>query len=126
MASNENSLLMKGGGCAGDATADPVGATFDQVYNANFFHVVWNDQFYDDPEVAGCTQSCGAPWGHSKDLLAWNGDGDAFVLQVTTPSWPAAGSEAHYQQVLLDERGKKSFLVQRIPKWKTFSSFLAR
>jgi hypothetical protein len=26
-------------------------------------------------------------------MLEWDGDGEGFVLQVTTPSWPAAGSK---------------------------------
>jgi len=30
---------------------------------------------------------------HSKGMLAWNDAGDGFVLQVTTPSWPAAGGK---------------------------------
>src|SRR5207253_6991089 len=38
------------------------------------------------------TKECGGPWGHSKGTLAWNDAGEGFVLQVTTPSWPAAGS----------------------------------
>jgi hypothetical protein len=95
VASSENPSLAKGGGCAGDTTADPVGATFDQVYNGDYFYVVWNDQFYDDPQISGCTKECGSPWGHSKGLLAWDSGGDGFVLQVTTPSWPAAGSNAN-------------------------------
>lgn len=94
VASNENPTLTEGGGCLGDGAADPVGATFGQVYNGSYFHVVWNDQFYDDPTIAGCTKECGAPWGHSKGVVAWDSDGNGFVLQVTTPSWPAAGSKA--------------------------------
>ena len=90
VASSENPSLVKGGGCAGDSTADPIGATFDEVYSGSYFYVVWNDQFYDDPKIAGCTKECGAPWGHSKGLLAWNDNGEGLVLQVSTPSWPAA------------------------------------
>src|SRR5204863_8132467 len=74
-------------------SADPVGATFDGVYNDGFFYVIWNDQFYGDPAIAGCTNSCSSPWGHSKGMLAWNDAGDGFVMQVSTPSWPAAGSK---------------------------------
>jgi Deoxyribonuclease II len=95
MASSDNPSLAQGADCAGDTTADPIGATFDEIYNGDTFYVVWNDQFYDDPAIAGCTKECGAPWGHSKGLLAWNGDGEGLVVQVTTPSWPAAGSKAH-------------------------------
>jgi hypothetical protein len=91
-ASSEARSLNAGNGCAGDTTADPIGATFEQVYDGSFFYVIWNDQFYDDPEIKGCTKSCSAPWGHSKGMLAWNSAGEGFVLQVTTPSWPAAGS----------------------------------
>jgi Deoxyribonuclease II len=93
-ASSEHPALQKGSGCAGDSTADPVGASFDEVYNNNAYHyVIWNDQFYDDPKIAGCTKECGSPWGHSKGLLAWDDAGEGFVMQVTTPSWPAAGSK---------------------------------
>ncbi len=95
VASSASPSLVQGGGCAGDTTGDPIGATFDQIYNGAYFYVVWNDQFYDDPDVAGCGQSCSAPWGHSKGLLAWNEQGEGLVLQVTTPSWPASGSRAH-------------------------------
>ena len=91
-ASSESPALQAGNGCAGDTTADPIGATFDEVYNGSFFYVIWNDQFYDDPEIEGCTTSCSAPWGHSKGMIAWNDAGEGFVLQVTTPSWPASGS----------------------------------
>lgn len=48
VASSENPSLVEGGGCVGDTTTDPVGATFDEVYNGATFYVVWNDQFYDD------------------------------------------------------------------------------
>ena len=92
-ASSADHALQQGSGCAGDSVNDPLGATFDQVYNGDYFYVIWNDQFYDDPEIEGCTKECGVPWGHSKGMLAWNGDGEGFALQVTTPSWPAAGSK---------------------------------
>jgi len=91
-ASSETKMLQSGTGCAGDTVTDPVGATFEQVYNGSFYYVIWNDQFYDDPEIEGCTKSCSAPWGHSKGMLAWNSVGEGFVMQVTTPSWPASGS----------------------------------
>ena len=77
----------------GDTTADPIGATFEEVYDNSFHYVIWNDQFYDDPEINGCSKSCSGPWGHSKGMVAWNDSGEGFVLQVTTPSWPAAGSK---------------------------------
>jgi hypothetical protein len=97
-ASSENPSLQKGSGCTGDTVNDPVGATFDEVYNNNFYYLIWNDQFYDDPAIHGCTKECGAPWGHSKGMLAWNDAGEGFVMQVTTPSWPAAGSKSSPRQ----------------------------
>lgn len=94
-ASNKDASLKKGRNCLGATTADPVGATFDQVYNGSFFYVIWNDQFYRDPAVTACgkSDSCGGPWGHSKGMLAWNAAGEGFMLQVTTPSWPGSGSK---------------------------------
>jgi Deoxyribonuclease II len=83
--------LKDGDGCIGDTLADPVGATFDQVYNGDFNFVVWNDQFYDDPK----THSCGDGCGHSKGIVVWDDAGDGFVLQVSTPNWPGAGSKGH-------------------------------
>jgi hypothetical protein len=93
-ASNEDEALRDGAGCLGDTTTDPVGATFDAVYNGAFNYVVWNDQFYNDPQMEGCTMFCDSPWGHSKGMLAWNAYGDGLVMQVTTPSWPAAGNKS--------------------------------
>jgi hypothetical protein len=92
-ASSENPSLQKGADCVGDTTSQPLGATFDEVYNSSNYYVIWNDQFYDDPELEGCTKQCGSPWGHSKGMLAWSDDGSGFVLQVTTPSWPASGNK---------------------------------
>jgi hypothetical protein len=86
-ASSRDGTLKMGGGCLGDTTADPLGATFNQVYKGKLFYAIWNDQFYGDPIA-----SESAPAGHSKGMLAWNSDGDGFVLQVSTPSWPASGS----------------------------------
>jgi hypothetical protein len=91
-ASSEAHKLQAGDVCAGDTTDDPVGATFDEVYNGSFNFVTWNDQFYNDPQISGCGTSCSSPWGHSKGMLAWDNDGNGLVLQVTTPSWPGAGS----------------------------------
>jgi hypothetical protein len=92
-ASSRNPALQKGSGCAGATVADPVGATFEQVYGGSLYYVIWNDQFYGDPKIAGCGTSCSSPWGHSKGMVAWNEDGQGFVLQVSTPSWPAAGNK---------------------------------
>jgi hypothetical protein len=98
-ASSANPILTKGNVCAGDTTADPIGATFDQVYNdSSYYYVVWNDQFYDDPKTPMCGSSCGAHTAHSKGMLAWNDEGEGFVLQVSTPSWPGAGNKSHPRQ----------------------------
>jgi hypothetical protein len=97
--SSEKKSLQKGDGCVGETGTDPVGATFDEAYSNLFFFVVWNDQFYDDPKIKGCTKSCSAPWGHSKGMLVWNESGEGFVLQVTTPSWPASGNKVAPRQI---------------------------
>jgi hypothetical protein len=89
VASSSDNALSQGKGCVGATIADPVGATFDQVYNGNFNYVIWNDQFYGDP-----VQSNAAPWGHSKGVLAWNDAGEGFVMQVSTPSWPGSGTSS--------------------------------
>jgi hypothetical protein len=94
-ASSDNHTLQQGSGCAGDSVQDPVGATFNQIYNRALYFVVWNDQFYGDPKIAGCGNSCASPWGHSKGVLAWDGDGNGLVMQVSTPSWPGAGNAAN-------------------------------
>lgn len=92
-ASSEEPTLKQGAGCAGDTINDPIGATFDEVYNGKFNYVVWNDQFYADPQVKGCSGgNCESPWGHSKGMLAWNNDGDGMIMQVSTPSWPGSGN----------------------------------
>jgi hypothetical protein len=88
-ASSGNPALQQGGGCVGDSTADPLGATFEQVYNGSFFYVIWNDQFYGDP-----LKNKDAPAGHSKGMLAWNSAGSGMVMQVSTPSWPASGNSS--------------------------------
>jgi hypothetical protein len=74
-----------------------VGATFGEIYDGSFNYVVWNDQFYQDPQLAACgsSNSCGAPWGHSKGMVAWDEKGDGIVMQVTTPDWPGAASKRH-------------------------------
>jgi hypothetical protein len=86
--------LHDGNGLIGTSTTDPVGATFTEIYNSNLNFVVWNDQFYRHPAIAGCTDSCGGPWGHSKGVIAWDDQGNGLVVQVTTPSWPGSGSSA--------------------------------
>jgi hypothetical protein len=85
--SSADQALHKGGGCLGDSTADPVGATFDQIYNGHYYYVLWNDQFYGDP-----MNTKAAPAGHSKGMVAWDDSGNGLVLQVSTPSWPASGA----------------------------------
>ena len=94
-ASSADPNLKQGGGCAGDSLADPIGATFNAIYNGAWNYLVWNDQFYSDPNVAKCGDACLAPWGHSKGILAWDDDGNGVVMQVTTPDWPGSGSAAH-------------------------------
>jgi hypothetical protein len=97
-ASSTHTALVKGTGFLGDSLADPLGATFNEVYNGDLSYLVWNDQFYRSPVLAcegSVGNACGAKWAHSKGLLAWNDDGDGFILQVTTPSWPGAGSNSH-------------------------------
>ncbi len=95
-ASSEARTLQEGSGCVGDSVQDPIGATFDQIYNGVLHYVVWNDQFYQDPEITGCSgNSCSGPWGHSKGILAWDDAGQGIVMQVTTPSWPGSGGAAH-------------------------------
>jgi len=89
-ASSDSPTLQKGDGCLGDTLTDPVGATFNQVYNGDYYYVLWNDQFYGNP-----IESKESPWGHSKGMLAWDDDGNGFVMQVSTPSWPGSGSSKH-------------------------------
>lgn len=95
MASSEATTLQDGSAdCVGTTTDDPVGASFDEIYNGKFHYVIWNDQPYGDPKITPCTSkgNCGAPWGHSKGIVAWNDDGEGFVMQVSTPSWPESGN----------------------------------
>lgn len=94
-ASSDNPTLQKGSGCIGETNGDPLGATFDAIYSQSLHYVIWNDQFYQAPKIQGCGNSCSKPWGHSKGTLVWNDAGDGMVLQVTTPSWPAADNPSH-------------------------------
>lgn len=89
-ATSASPTLTKGAGLLGTTTNDPLGATFGQIYNNNYFYVVWNDQFYNNPIPIHA-----APWGHSKGILSWNANGNGMVLQVSTPSFPGSGSSAH-------------------------------
>lgn len=97
-ASSENSELQLGDGMCGATYNDPLGATFAQIYDTDDYnYLIWNDQFKgspEPPELKGAKYA-GAPWGHSKGMLAWNDAGEGMVLQVTTPSWPASGSKNH-------------------------------
>lgn len=94
VATSETPQLHAGTGLAGTGS-DPLGATFAEIYTGQFHYIIWNDQFYSHPAIAGCGDSCSAPWGHSKGLVAWNDAGEGILLQVTTPSWPAAASASH-------------------------------
>lgn len=88
-ATSANPTLVQGEGCVGATYTDPLGATFAQIYNNPGYHyVLWNDQFYQEP-----LPNLDSPWGHSKGMVAWNQDGEGFVLQVSTPSWPGSGSK---------------------------------
>ncbi|HWB11002.1 MAG TPA: deoxyribonuclease II family protein [Pirellulales bacterium] len=90
-ATSANPKLTMGTHCLGATDKDPLGATFAQIYDkSGYYYVLWNDQFYNNP-IANKS----APAGHSKGMVAWNDDGEGFVLQVSTPSWPASGSEDH-------------------------------
>lgn len=95
--SSEHPGLQDGGQqCLGTTKQDPVGATFDEIYNGSYHYVVWNDQPYDDPALAcGTSGACSGPWGHSKGVLAWNDAGNGLVMQVSTPDWPLSASAAH-------------------------------
>ncbi len=93
-ATSANPTLSRGVNCLGATLKDPLGATFAQVYNQpGYYYVVWNDQFYNNP-----IENHESPWGHSKGMAAWNDDGEGFVLQVSTPSWPASASRAQPRQ----------------------------
>ncbi|NOU17364.1 MAG: hypothetical protein HOO91_07395 [Bacteroidales bacterium] len=96
-ATDQNPTLVKGEGCIGATLDDPLGATFAQVYlTDDYNYMIWNDQFYNDPPQF--PKYLGAPWGHSKGMLAWDDDGNGFVLQVSTPSWPASGGKKNPRQ----------------------------
>ena len=97
-ASSESPQLTQGAGCVGTTEQDPVGATYDEIFNGRFSYVVWNDQFKGSPATPGCAGDCGAGWGHSKGMVAWDDSGNGLVLQVTTPSWPGSGNQAHPRQ----------------------------
>jgi len=97
-ASSRDPAFALSGDLVGTSLNDPVGATFSEIYNGTYSYVVWNDQFYNDPRVAGCSSFCGAPWAHAKGVLAWDDQGNGLVMQVSTPSWPASGSAASPRQ----------------------------
>jgi hypothetical protein len=94
-ASSDKPALRLSNACIGQGDDDPLGATFAQVYSGTAYYVIWNDAFSGDPAIPGCSPTCGPGWGHSKGLLAWDDNGEGFVLQVTTPSWPGSGSRDH-------------------------------
>ena len=94
-ASSANPTLVKGTGCLGATLTDPLGATFNQVYNTpGYYYVAWNDQFYNNP-----IKNEDSPMGHAKGMVAWNDNGEGFVLQVSTPSWPGSLSKEHPRAV---------------------------
>ena len=90
-ATSKHPTLVKGKECLGATLTDPLGATFAQVYEQpGYYYVLWNDQFYGNP-----IKTEPSPMGHSKGMVAWNEEGEGFVMQVSTPSWPASGSKSH-------------------------------
>lgn len=93
VASSASPALQQGRGILGSSLSDPLGATFAQIYDQPVYFVVWNDQFKGHPMA-----DKGAPWGHSKGVLAWNDAGEGMVMQVSTPSWPGSGSSQHPRQ----------------------------
>ena len=101
VASSVAPALADGPGLIGTGSTDPLGATFGEIWSGAWRYVTWNDQFYGDParKAADCStdkkNECGAPWGHSKGIVAWAPNGDGVLIQVTTPSWPGSGSAQH-------------------------------
>jgi len=93
IASSANPSLQMGGGSIGASVNDPLGATFNQIYNGTCNYVLWNDQFNNNP-----MPNLDSPWGHAKGVLAWDNTGAGFVIQVSTPSWPASGSARYPRQ----------------------------
>jgi hypothetical protein len=93
LASAGSTSLASGTGLVGTSLDDPIGATFNEIYNSNLSFIVWNDQFYGDPRLK-CGKNCTGRWGHSKGILAWDHGGGGLILQVSTPDWPGAGSSA--------------------------------
>lgn len=89
-ASSVNASLQMGTGYLGTSLNDPLGATFSQIYQGACNYVLWNDEFCNDP-----MPSLDSPWGHSKGVLAWDNTGAGCLIQVSTPSWPAAGTAKH-------------------------------
>jgi hypothetical protein len=45
-----------------------------------------------------CRSTLGARWGHSNGMIAWDGNGNGFMMQVSTPSWPGSGSARNPRQ----------------------------
>ena len=89
-ASSDSPTLQQGSGCAGDSTemppSIPIGATFDEVYHGSYHYVVWNDQFYDDPDIARVQRvvwrSVGPFQGHGGVERRRRGPGHAGVNAV--------------------------------------------
>lgn len=90
-----SALTDVSGPLIGTTLNDPVGATFNEIYNGHLNFVVWNDQFNGHPRVHGCGDNCDAPWGHMKGVLAWDNAGNGLILQVSTPVWPGSGTAQH-------------------------------
>jgi hypothetical protein len=84
--------VVAGGSRIGWSDDDHLGATYRNAFEGAYSYVVFNDQFYGDPQISGCGTDCEAPWAHAKGLIAWDDQGQGLLLQVTTPSWPHSGS----------------------------------
>lgn len=90
MATQNEPNLKDGPGLLGTSDGDPLGATFEKIYNGKFHYIVWNDQFKDKPSIRG-----GGTWAHAKGMVAWDDSGEGLVLQVSTPNWPRSASADH-------------------------------
>ena len=93
IATDKEPKLKKGVGCLGMTNEDPLGSTFNQIYNNNCNYLIYNDQFYSDPISGPDIVAFGTGYAHAKGMLAWDNNGDGIWLQVTTPNWPKCGSK---------------------------------
>jgi hypothetical protein len=131
---SKGSALKEGKTCLGNSTADPADATFNQIYSGKYFYVIWTDLFYNDPDLCSGKTACPSEWAHAKGMLAWNADGEGFVMQVSTPNWPGAGDKEYEREngnTLGCERrglwaGNKSARLARTPAVASSSCSMTR